>query len=304
MLSLVMNSQNSDNGCMTKTLHIQEYLRDHDYGDLLAEFGVEHRISKDYPLVILDYNMYLIPQGKKDHPVVRECRGITLDTRDHSLVAKAFDRFFNYGELKNEPFDFRDFSVQTKEDGSLIKIYHFENRWHINTRFSFGDGRCCDTDMTWETAVLKALGLDAISDLDQHLKRNLTYVCELCSPWNRVVREYNEPVIFLLTIFERTREFSFEEYENENSIFRRPEVHHFKGIDDILKFLGTVEENDPSFEGFVLRDRSNNRLKVKSKSYLKPACRVHLHSPACDLCHWPEHCSPCRGAEPDHRSAP
>lgn len=177
---------------MTVNLHIQKYLHQYDYADLLTEFGIEHRKSKDYPLVILDYNMYLIPPGKKGHPIVRECRGITLDTRDYSLVAKSFDRFFNYGEQKNDPFDFSDFLVQSKEDGSLIKIYFFENRWHINTRFSFGNGLCCDSDMTWENVVLKTLRLDSVADFDKHLNRGLTYICELCSPWNRVVREYPE----------------------------------------------------------------------------------------------------------------
>ena len=98
----------------------------------------------------------------------------------------------------------------------------------------------------------------------------MTYVCELCFPWNRVVREYQKPALFLLSIFEGSNEFSSEEYEAENDcLFRRPEVYRFGSVEDILKFLDSQEENDPSFEGFVLRDRFNNRLKIKSKSYLK-----------------------------------
>ncbi|MGL4941637.1 MAG: T4 RnlA family RNA ligase [Thermoguttaceae bacterium] len=254
---------------MSKTLHTQEYLQSHDYDDLLSEFGIEHRRSKDLPMVILNYNMYLIPTGKKGHPIVRECRGLTLDSRDNSLVAKSFDRFFNYGEMKDDPFDFGDFSVQAKEDGSLIKIFYFENRWHIHTRFSFGDGACCDAGESWESIVLQTLKLNSTSDLDKFLKRNLTYICELCTLANRVVREYTEPHLFLLSIFEGAREFSLDECDQENTIFERPKVYKFAGIDEILQFLDQTEANDPSFEGFVLRDGANNRLKVKSKSYLK-----------------------------------
>ena len=92
---------------------------------------------------------------------------------------------------------------------------------------------------------------------------------EFCSPLNRVVREYKEPLVFLLSIFDGIKELPFKECENENRIFRRPEVYHFGSVDEILKFLDSKEESDPTFEGFVVRDRNNKRLKIKNKAYLK-----------------------------------
>ena len=73
----------------------------------------------------------LAPTG--GHPVVRECRGLVLHAQTHDLVARSFPRFFNWGEMAEEMkgFDFSDFTVHTKEDGSLVLLYFFAGQ-HIN----------------------------------------------------------------------------------------------------------------------------------------------------------------------------
>ena len=254
-------------------LAVQDYLLNHSYEDLGAEFGFEHKIHETLPLVILDYNMLKTPKGMKTHPIVRECRGLILDTRNRALVAKSFDRFFNYGEIDGETFDFHHFTTYAKEDGSLIKIYFFEGQWHINTRFSFGDGNCQDEDFSWEEAVLKALGFKDKSELQWD--KRYTWLFELCSPWNKVVRYYERPKMVFLSAFEKNKEISEKQYDelykNISSFCDRVEVFPFSTIDDVKKALKSKEETDPTFEGFVLRDKHGRRLKVKSASYLNYA---------------------------------
>ena len=254
-------------------LAVQEYLRNHSYMDLDTEFGIEHKTHETLPLVILDYDMLRTPKGMKTHPIVRECRGLVLDTRDNSLVAKSFDRFFNDGEVDGETFDFHHFTTYTKEDGSLIKIYFFDGEWRINTRFSFGDGCCQNEEFSWEQAVLKAFGLTNKSELK--LNPKYTWLFELCSPWNKVVRYYETPKMVFLSAFEKSKEISerrYDElYENISSFCERLEVFPFSTIAEVKEALKSKEETDPTFEGFVLRDKNGCRLKVKSASYLNYA---------------------------------
>jgi hypothetical protein len=42
----------------------------------------------------------------------------------------------------------------------------------------------------------------------------------------------------------------------------------FSNKEESILFLESCKINDPTFEGFVLRDSSNNRVKIKSESYL------------------------------------
>jgi len=107
---------------------------------------------------------------------------------------------------------------------------------------------------------------------------NLTYVFELCSPYNKVVRYYPEPgEIFLLSIFD---EFGYElssywvgKISRELGI-RTPGYTPFIGmtkesaLETIYNSLQAKESSDPTFEGYVLRDSSYNRIKVKNKTYV------------------------------------
>jgi hypothetical protein len=91
----------------------------------------------------------------------------------------------------------------------------------------------------------------------------------MCSPFNRVVRRYPEPALFLLTAFRGRDELPPEQVDAlAEGLFRRPTRHHFTGVEPIRAFLKQQAEADPTFEGVVIRDRHGSRWKVKSATYL------------------------------------
>jgi hypothetical protein len=166
-------------------------------------------------------------------------------------------------------FDFTDFVAHTKEDGSLMLVYHHDGRWRANTRGTFGEDRVPFQEFTWQELAARALGLGSLQDLSGRLDESLCYVCELCSPFNRVVRRYPEPALFLLTAFRGKDELPPAEVDAlAEGLFRRPERHHFTGIDGVRDFLKDRASADPTFEGVVIRDRHGSRWKVKSATYL------------------------------------
>ena len=88
---------------------------------------------KDYPeqkLVVLNYDQINSP---KMEPIVQECRGIILDYA-LNVVCRPFDRFFNYGEAETDKMDLTEYTYFPKLDGSLIKVYYWNNSWRIATR--------------------------------------------------------------------------------------------------------------------------------------------------------------------------
>jgi hypothetical protein len=259
-------------------LQIQSYLLSgKTLDDLNAELGIKSALHPELPLVILNYDQIESP---KTHSIVREARGLVLNPQDWSLVARSFPRFFNWGEVQEEMhlFDFTDFLVQSKEDGSLVLLYHFNGKWHANTRGSFGLDNMQNQSFSWRAGICKALNISDLSELDSKLDPKLTYVCEFVSPWNKVVRHYQEPRMYLLTVFCGEQEVHHADVDVmfasnyarpvTYSPFLRPQKFAFANVDDIQSFLQEQAADDPTFEGVVMCDAKGQRWKIKSATYL------------------------------------
>lgn len=250
-------------------LQVQQYLRSgKSHDDLAQELGIKITRHESMPLVVLNYDQIESP---KTHPIVRECRALVLHKDTHEVVAKSFSRFFNWGEVADEMplFDFSDFIVQSKEDGSLVLLYYFEGHWHANTRGSFALDPMQFQDFSWREAFCRALGVNALDELGDKLVQGVTYVCEFCSPWNKIVRTYAKPQMYLLTAFRGLEEVGYVEADQlAGELFLRPVRYNFSSIEEIQLFLQDQASKDPTFEGVVIRDRHGHRWKVKSATYL------------------------------------
>jgi hypothetical protein len=255
-------------------LEVQKYLRNgKTLDDLVSEFAIRVTAHPDFPnIAILNYDQ--IESRPKTHPIIKECRALVLDTRTFDIAARSFPRFFNFGEAPEEikDFDFSNFIVQEKCDGSLCLIFFFEGHWHANTRGSFAvDPIATGVNMTWREAFCKAMGITTLSELDGELDRSITYVAEFCSPFNKIVRRYEQPTMYLLTTFRQHEELPIEETEAWTErwpVFKKATRYNFRSIEEIQDFLLEQSKNDPTFEGVVIRDRQNLRSKIKNPKYL------------------------------------
>lgn len=236
-------------------MNVIEYLRNNSLEKLYDEFKIVIVHHDFLPIFILNYDQIDSP---KSDPVVMDCRGLVLD-RDYNVVARSFERFFNYGEFpeRDKNFNWNNVSIRSKEDGSLILLYYYGGSWRVNTRGSFGEMYV--GMYTWKDLVNKIVG-DGYEELD----KNLTYVCELCTPYNKVVRSYEDNRLYNLAVFDNKNEVV---YDKKHSFFHYPDVYNFINVEEVFSYLDNNSLVDPTFEGFVLRDDSGMRLKVKSKSY-------------------------------------
>lgn len=235
-----------------------------DIIETLDEFfyshDVSYTLSKDKNLVILNYRQ----DTDKVNPVTNQCRGLVLSTQDWSPVAVPFSRFFNY--YKNLPehktfFDHGAVDGYTKIDGSLMIVYFYENQWRANTRKTFGDGPVYN-GMTWQNIFFKIFGQHNLSLLNP----DLTYLFELQTPWTQVVQYVPEPKITLLSQFDKNGNEHATIYKFNNVY--APEHKKFFSLQEVLELVQKESEKDPCFEGFVLRNNLNHRMKIKSESYL------------------------------------
>lgn len=251
----------------------QDYLKAGGTLDSLKTgLGIEANLNASLPLVILNYSQIDSP---KTDPIVRECRGLVLNTEDWSLVARAFPRFFNWGECADEMplFNWSNCVALEKVDGSLLLFYHFGGEWRVNTRGSYANMGMFNTDwqanyhkkpitFTWQQGVLEALGIDSLKELDAHLDPSLTYVCEFCSTWNKVVREYIPPRVYLLANYAGEEEV----VPKDCVLFKTIGQYPLRTADEVTSYVNSQPE--ATWEGCVVKDNGNRRWKIKNQRYL------------------------------------
>lgn len=248
-------------------LEVQKYLASgKGLSNLKVELGIDSLIHSIDGRVILNYDMINSP---KLNVISRECRGLTLCMDDWSLVSRSFFRFLNAGECKAEDkkFNWDNRVVCThKEDGSLIQVFYYRGKWSIQTRGSFATGYINDSMVTWEGLVRACLDVTK-------LNKEYSYTFELCSLYNKIVRNYRTSKVYLLTAFYGDIELTHDTVMNEAKRIgvEFPDVKEFNDIFDVQAYIANIASNDASFEGLVCRDVHNNRLKCKSPLYL------HLH---------------------------
>lgn len=271
------------------TLHIQDYLRSGKTPtDLQEELGIRHAF--DGSLCLFKYDQIESP---RNHPVVKECRGLVLENNTWKVVAKPFDRFFNVGEFEDElaKFDWNNFTSTEKVDGSLIIVYNYQGQWRINTSGSFATGQVDGFGGSWNDLFHETLAPDLYYADSQgrtkgqfiqdwmDLPEDHTFMFELCTPYNKIVRRYAQPIVYLLGATRHTGSgyISLPEQEVDeiyqrtmsrapNLRLKRPQRYSLLDREDVHKFLLSMAEQDPTFEGVILRDNST-RWKWKTATY-------------------------------------
>jgi hypothetical protein len=252
------------------TLAIQAYLRAGGTPErLLVDLGVGAKRHPAYPnLLLFKYNQLLSPFEKQ---IVRECRGLILDEEeDWSVVARGFDKFFNYGEPGAASIDWSAARVQEKLDGSLCTLYHYDGAWRVATTGTPDAGGDINgsgvvfSDYFWNT-----LGPDR-GELCCS-KSSLCFLFELMGPLNRVVVVHERPRVVLLGARVRTTgEFLSADhariYIGADVAVEIVREFPLSSFADIARSFDTM--SPLSQEGYVVVDGQWNRVKVKHPGYV------------------------------------
>ena len=257
-------------------LEVQKFLVEHhrqsepgyNFSLLESEFGIKCNYHLEYPLVILNYDQLDSP---KLHPIVLECRGLVLDTTNYDVVAGCMKRFFNLGEATEitDKFDWTGpFNSRVKEDGSLMSLYFnkYSDKWEVKTRASWANQPIGENMPRWDELFFSLLP-EKLLDL---LAKDFTFVFEICSMYNQVVRLYDEPKLFLLTAIDydntETDDMALDIFAS--NLVERPAKINVADVDAVRAYIKQLEETDGTAEGLVLQDKNGLRIKVKSKTYL------------------------------------
>lgn len=247
-------------------LYVQRHIRDNGL-DSLKDAPYFLSINEyDSGLVVLNYNQKDSP---KHDPIVKECRALILDAKnDYVVVARSFDRFFNYGECpETNEHNISNATIFDKIDGSLITTYHHDKKWNASTRkMAYAEGQNAFGN-TYKQVFDKAFDIEKLTYYD----KGLNLVFELVSPETRVVTPYTDYKVYLLTVRSRCdgTEYSLSIIKNiaKDLGIEVPRQYKMNSYQDVLD---AIKDLRPFDEGYVALwdENKKHRIKIKNPGYL------------------------------------
>lgn len=223
------------------------------------QYGNVRAVYKD-DLVIFNYTHAAQYEGRWNW-FERVCRGLILNTKTGEVVARPFDKFFNWGEREHYSSG-HIVNVTEKIDGSLGILYRTEGQYAISTRGTF------DSEQAQMATEILHVGYNIY---DPPLPDSFTLLFEIVYPENRIVVDYGQVEdIYLLAVRNRfSGKYLYwrDVYELAQDYgFPKPRVFEFETADDIIR---ACKELDGTAEGWVAEFSDGQRFKFKGDTYLE-----------------------------------
>lgn len=233
---------------------ILNYIKEHENWEQDFE-DLNIKVKRDGDLAIFKYSV----TADFSNPIVREARGLILDLNNLTVVCFPFVKFGNYGETYVPEIDWSSARVQEKIDGSIIKLYYYNNEWHwaTNGMINASDAKVGDFG-NYQMLIKSASNQPDFSILN----KDYTYIFELISPYNQVIVPYKETKLIHIG----TRNNITEEELDVDINIEKPKQYPLHSLEDCIELAKTFSARE--HEGFVVVDKNWNRVKVKSPDYL------------------------------------
>lgn len=250
-------------------LKIQEFILAHDnWRELLADAPYNLKISEDDGYVLFKYNQIASDFNEE---ICKEARGLILDTQDNFRVVRyAFKKFFNVDEGFAAKLDWDSAVATEKIDGSIMSVWFARDKWHLSTNGTIDAFKAelngVGPYKTFGELFESVLPLSTFANYNKH--RCWTF--ELVSPYNKVVIDYPETKVYLLSVrdMDSLEELGLDAVEilaDANGL-TVPERYDLNNEADYRK---VVEQMPEGHEGIVVRDVNGERVKIKTLLYFE-----------------------------------
>lgn len=229
---------------------IKDFVLNENYPDTLY-------VKEKGDLVLLNYKPE-VQFGNLWTDIEIACRGLIINRVTGEIVARPFDKFFNWGE-NNRTSTSRINHVSEKMDGSLVFNYRHDGKFKLATRGSFDSPQA-----KWAEEFLK-------NNYSFEADDSWTLMFEAIYPGNRVVVDYHgREDLVLLGIRDRftgqyLRHGFVEKFAKQYGL-SIPKSFSFPTVPDIIDLCQTISPNE---EGYVVEFEDGQRFKFKGEEYKK-----------------------------------
>lgn len=250
-------------------LEIQKFIHAHDnWRELLSADPYNLKISEEDGFVLFKYNQINSDFTEK---ICREARGLILDSTENFMVVRlAFEKFFNLDEQYAAHIDWDTAVATEKIDGSIMSVWYARGKWHLSTNGTIDAFKAelngVGPYKTFGELFESVLPLSTFENYNKH--RCWTF--ELVSPYNKIVIDYPETKVYLLSIRDM---YSREELDldavemiADANGFVIPQRYDLNNEDDYRQLVASMPEGH---EGIVVRDAAGHRVKIKTLLYFQ-----------------------------------
>lgn len=254
-------------------LKIQEFIHAHDnWRELLSADPYNLKISEDDGFVLFKYNQIASDFSQE---ICKEARGLILDMEDNFHVVRyAFRKFFNLGESFAATIDWDTAVSDEKIDGSLMSVWFARGKWHLSTNGVIDAFKAeiagAGPYKTFGKLFESVLPLSWFENNISNYMTNMCYTFELVSPFTKIVIDYPETKVYLLSVRNMNTlvEYPLDEVAEFAKRFNLT-MPQFYYMNDEAGFRRLVEQMPEGHEGIVVRDGNGERVKIKTLLYFE-----------------------------------
>lgn len=236
--------------------------------NLFDELSIKWKRHPEYHnLILFCYDQIHSP---KLNPIVMSARGHILDEDNNwEHACRPFDRFFNYGEVQNDLMDYDRAIFFKKEDGSLINMWYYKNKWNVSTKGSpDASGFVGGEGFTYRDLANNVWNDSGYLYPDFH--KNETFCFEICTKYNKVVCHQIDQRLILTGVRNSLTGFEKNPSLYQNLGYDICKIYDIANIQDGVSKLNDI--SGTILEGYVAAQFMNDgtvlRTKVKNKSYV------------------------------------
>ena len=247
-------------------LKIVDFIKTHsNWEELLTSSPYNLTIKRDGKLILFKYNQI---NSDFNEEICCEARGLILEEGTWKVVRMAFKKFFNLGEGFAAKIDWNSAVGSEKLDGSIISVFYYDGKWRIATNSTIDAFKAelngVGPYKTFGELFESVLPLPTFANYNK--RRCWTF--ELVSPYNKVVINYPETKVYLLSVrdMDSLEELCLDAVEmlaDANGL-AVPKRYNFSNKEDYNKL---VKKMDDTHEGIVVRDNEGKRVKIKTLTY-------------------------------------
>jgi hypothetical protein len=260
---------------------LYELLKDHTLDELRLSHDLFVCYHPTEKLAILHYGRI---EKVKYASEVDSCRGLIIESfPPYKVVSHGFDRFLPKYENLNNQIKLKQATV--KEDGSLMFLFKYNDKFHLATMYDFATNTLAFSDKTYAELFLEIIN-QPLDQFAQNIVNQfpnpdeiMTISFELCSLYNRVIKEYKIPTLYLTSVYGGTNGLTGSNVPKTISLcpnvelvteisFDKEFISFQDAHDKVLEYIKTTSKGDNyTFEGFVLLTEDDKRIKIKNPYY-------------------------------------
>ncbi len=250
-------------------LKIVDFIKSHEnWEELLVAAPFNLSIKRDGNLILFKYSQI---DSDFSEEICREARGLILEDGTWKVVRLAFKKFFNIDELYADKIDWNSAVATEKIDGSIVSVFYYNGAWRIATNSTIdafkaplnGVGPYKNFGELFESVL-------PLSAFAGNRYENICWTFELVSPYNKVVIDYSETKVYLLSVrlMNTLEEIGLDQlstYAHRIGV----DYPQFYYMNDEAGFRKLVEDMPEGHEGIVVRDAAGQRVKIKTLLYFE-----------------------------------